>query len=273
MATDGEKTITDLPRLVPRSCKFVGVGIGKKVDSLFLQEAANRTGGTFARINPNEDIDWRVFDLLASINTPRMTNIKVELLDEGGGLMEAIAYPSSTVLAAGETLTVTAMSDKSLPTSIRFQGRVGTELVTKTANVESAKTKAEYLPRLWAKRHIDELLKSDMSDKEEIISLSKDFYVVTPHTSLIVLEDDAMYKEYDVERGRKDHWASYDAPKTIEVIKEPLERNDWWWGRFEGEDSKIDVKARPKTAQEIICLLYTSPSPRDATLSRMPSSA
>ena len=252
VATDGEKAIADLPRLIPRSCKFIGVGIGKKVDSLFLQEAANRTGGTFATINPNEDIDWRVFDLLASINTPRMTNIQVELLDENDGLMEAIAYPSSTVLAAGETLTVTAMSDKSLPASIRFQGRVGTELVTKTASVKKAKTDAEYLPRLWAKRHIDELLKSDMSDKEEIISLSKDFYVVTPHTSLIVLEDDAMYQEYDVERGRKDHWASYDAPKEIEVIKEPLERNDWWWGRFEGEDSKIDVKARPKTAQEII---------------------
>ena len=252
VATDGEKTIADLPRLIPRNCKFVGVGIGKKVDSLFLQEAANRTGGTFANINPNEDIDWRVFDLLASINTPRMTNIKVELLDDGGGLMEAIAYPSSSVLAAGETLTVTAMSDKSLPSSIRFQGRVGTELVTKTADVKEAKTDAQYLPRLWAKRHIDELLKSDMSDKEEIISLSKDFYVVTPHTSLIVLEDDAMYKEYDVQRGRKDHWASYDAPKTIEVIKEPLERNDRWWGSFEGEESKIDVKVRPKTAQEIV---------------------
>ena len=252
VATDGEKTIADLPRLIPRSCKFVGVGIGKKVDSLFLQEAANRTGGTYANINPNEDIDWRVFDLLASLNTPRMTNIQVELLDDGGGLMEAIAYPSSSVLAAGETLTVTAMSDKSLPASIRFQGRVGTELVTKTADVKEAKTDAQYLPRLWAKRHIDELLKSDMSDQEEIISLSKDFYVVTPYTSLIVLEDDAMYEEYEVERGRKDHWASYDAPKTIEVIKEPLERNDWWWGGFEGEDSKIDVKARPKTAQEIV---------------------
>ena len=27
------------------------------------------------------------------------------------------------------------------------------------------------------------------------------------------------------------------------------------------------------TAESIVCLLYTSPSPRDATLSRMPSSA
>ena len=32
-------------------------------------------------------------------------------------------------------------------------------------------------------------------------------------------------------------------------------------------------KARRHAAQDIDCLLYTSPSPRDATLSRMPSSA
>ena len=30
---------------------------------------------------------------------------------------------------------------------------------------------------------------------------------------------------------------------------------------------------QPEDDQTIICLLYTSPSPRDATLSRMPSSA
>ena len=34
-----------------------------------------------------------------------------------------------------------------------------------------------------------------------------------------------------------------------------------------------DLDVELKNAQESICLLYTSPSPRDATLSRMPSSA
>ena len=33
------------------------------------------------------------------------------------------------------------------------------------------------------------------------------------------------------------------------------------------------AKFAPTTARVVICLLYTSPSPRDATLSRMPSSA
>ena len=39
-----------------------------------------------------------------------------------------------------------------------------------------------------------------------------------------------------------------------------------------GVESKEDIKAS-KIKKLIPCLLYTSPSPRDATLSRMPSSA
>ena len=35
----------------------------------------------------------------------------------------------------------------------------------------------------------------------------------------------------------------------------------------------IATKEKDKDKEEKICLLYTSPSPRDATLSRMPSSA
>ena len=36
---------------------------------------------------------------------------------------------------------------------------------------------------------------------------------------------------------------------------------------------RLDAYRMPPLASSIVCLLYTSPSPRDATLSRMPSSA
>jgi len=106
---------------------------------------------------------------------------------------------------------------------------------------------------LWAKRHIDELLKSGDEFKDEIVSLSKQYYVVTPHTSLIVLENDAMYEEYKVERGRKDHWALYPAPKEIEVVKEPADWNRWgWWGGFAGEDGKVEANSKPQSVEEIV---------------------
>ena len=41
------------------------------------------------------------------------------------------------------------------------------------------------------------------------------------------------------------------------------------------ENPNLELSSEPQTAEQqvVSCLLYTSPSPRDATLSRMPSSA
>src|SRR5262249_15513937 len=43
----------------------------------------------------------------------------------------------------------------------------------------------------------------------------------TPFTSLLVLENDDLYTQYKVDRGRKDHWAMYAAPAKIPVVYEP----------------------------------------------------
>ena len=45
------------------------------------------------------------------------------------------------------------------------------------------------------------------------------------------------------------------------------------WTRFLGESSSSDKDDHTINIIDTPCLLYTSPSPRDATLSRMPSSA
>ena len=39
------------------------------------------------------------------------------------------------------------------------------------------------------------------------------------------------------------------------------------------EDGQLQVRVFSRNSEDMSCLLYTSPSPRDATLSRMPSSA
>ena len=68
----------------------------------------------------------------------------------------------------------------------------------------------------------------------------------------------------------------FSAAKSIRISKGKgdqvvLEKKDGQWVVA----SAYGYKADPKVAEDIIksCLLYTSPSPRDATLSRMPSSA
>ena len=70
--------------------------------------------------------------------------------------------------------------------------------------------------------------------------------------------------------------------KILFSIKGPGSGNPFWASVTKGaeeEAKKLGVKliliAPPQEGdvQAQICLLYTSPSPRDATLSRMPSSA
>ena len=84
---------------------------------------------------------------------------------------------------------------------------------------------AGYLPRTWAKLEIDRLLseyRGQQERRDEIVALSKAMYVMTPFTSLLVLENDAMYKEFKVDRGRKDHWAMYPCPPKTPLVYEPL---------------------------------------------------
>src|SRR5207237_8419133 len=81
------------------------------------------------------------------------------------------------------------------------------------------------LPRTWAKLEIDRLLADGSAkNKNTIIDLSKAMYVMTPYTSLLVLETDADYERFKVDRGRKDHWAMYDCPAKIPLVYEPSGR-------------------------------------------------
>src|SRR5262249_52993262 len=83
---------------------------------------------------------------------------------------------------------------------------------------------AGYLPRTWAKLEIDRLLAEDgAKHKDRIVELSKAMYVMSPFTSLLVLETEADYARFKVDRGRKDHWAMYAAPAEIPGVYEPLQ--------------------------------------------------
>ena len=61
--------------------------------------------------------------------------------------------------------------------------------------------------------------------------------------------------------------------KRRNLKKEKQERNRAYARKF--KKRKLRTDGRPEGMNNVTgtCLLYTSPSPRDATLSRMPSSA
>ena len=108
-----------------------------------------------------------------------------------------------------------------LPETVVVRGLLDGKPFERELTVKATSPRADYLPRLWARLEIDRLLTEDaVKHKDEIVALSKAMYVMTPFTSLLVLENEEMYQQYKVERGRKDHWAMFPCPDKIPVVAE-----------------------------------------------------
>ena len=80
----GELEIGKLVETLSKDAAYVGVGVGKRWNRPFMKAAATRAGGYFTQINPDESIQWRAFELVSSLNTPRLLDIRVAADDAQG---------------------------------------------------------------------------------------------------------------------------------------------------------------------------------------------
>src|SRR5262249_50749593 len=215
----GERREDVLAKRIPAGVHYVGIGVGKRWSRNFMKIAAERTGGYFTQINPDEPITWRAFELAATLNTPRL--LKVNVVDAA----EKVTFLShDSSIAHGEEVCAIARigPQQALPKSVTLTGTLDGKTWHRDVPVANVAQNADYLPRTWAKLEIDRLLAADATkNKDQIIALSKAMLVTTPYTSLLVLENEAMYEQYKVDRGRKDHWAIYACPARIPVVHEP----------------------------------------------------
>ena len=219
IAAMGERRDDVLAKRLPAGTSYIGIGVGRRWNRSLMKAAAERTGGHFTQINPDEPIAWRAFELVATINTPRLMD--VEIRDQAG---KASFLAFNQAIAQGEEIAaVTRVTGSdALPTAVVVKGTLEGKKFERVLPVKNATAKAGYLPRTWAKLEIDRLLAEDIvKHKDAIVALSKAMYVITPYTSLLVLENEDQYVQYRVDRGRKDHWALYPLAEKIPVIIEP----------------------------------------------------
>src|SRR5207249_12268935 len=81
VAAMGERRDPVLALLLLDGSRYVGIGVGRRWNRSFMKSAAERTGGHFTQINPDEPIAWRAFDLYSTLNTPRLHNVRVDGAD------------------------------------------------------------------------------------------------------------------------------------------------------------------------------------------------
>ncbi|MBI1310025.1 hypothetical protein GC176_01870 [bacterium] len=223
----GRRDEQTLRNALPRNTRYAGIGVGHRWNRSFMRDAASRTGGHFTQINPDEEVSWRAFEFLSAINAPRLLDLKVNS-DRKDVTFLTFA---ETIAHGQEIAAVTRLKagDK-LPQTVTLSGAVdgkpwkqtlSVSVAAKPESPKPAEGSSHYLPRIWAKLEIDRLVAAGAEQhRTAITELSKSMYVMSPFTSLLVLEDEAMYQQFNVDRGRKDHWALYPAPEKIDVVYE-----------------------------------------------------
>ncbi len=180
------------------------VSVGNTHEQVVLRGIANAGHGSVRAISGGQTPQIVALELLNEIAQPGLRDLNVEFRD----IKVAAVYPERLPnLAAG---TQQILVGRYLPQGKDQQGQVivtgrrGTETVRYVAkvNFQDAEAGNSFIPRLWARSHLDQLLAQGQSAaiNDQIIALSEEFHIITPLTSLLVLETDADRERFGVKR-------------------------------------------------------------------------
>lgn len=183
---------------------FHAVSVSSSFESVVLKAIAVIGGGSVRAIGGERTPQTVAFELLNEIAQPGMTDVNVKFR----GVQVAAVYPRKLPnLAAGTQQIIVGRylpKDGDQTGEMIITGKRGGEDVRYAARIwlRGAEEGNSFIPRLWARAHMDQLLQQGTSQfiKDEIIGLSEEFHIITPYTSLLVLETDADRERFGVKR-------------------------------------------------------------------------
>jgi predicted Zn-dependent protease len=187
-----------------KSGTFHAVTVGSSYEPAALKAIASLGGGSVRRVSGEQGPQTVALELLSEIAAPALRDLKVEFT----GIRTARVYPEELPNVAAGTQQI--LLGRYLPEGkdqtgeIVVTGMLGDKPVRFTSKIslKDAEAGNSFIPRLWARMHLDKLLEQGSSSaiQQEIIALSEEYQIITPYTSLLVLESDADRERFAVKR-------------------------------------------------------------------------
>lgn len=188
------------------------IALGARSDLLVLSALTKKTGGDLLRADAKDDLRGLVRELRLRAALPVARDVSLTLPD-------GMVYTHPDAISAvrpGETITLVGKLRKPIhgPLTLRATAPDGRPVQdTIQVDLEAVPgpqaSRRAHLPRTWAREEIEALTAGrGHSARAEIIDLSRQYTVLSRYTALLVLENDAMYREFNVVRqaGRTTGW-------------------------------------------------------------------
>lgn len=215
---DPDRLLDGVKKIAPERARVFCLGVGDDLNSYLIDRLAQQHRGAQEYVAGAEmaELETKVSAFYDKIAFPVLTDLKMEVV----GLEITDMYPKMLPdLFRGSQLAVLGRyTGKSGQYAIRITGKIGFEQHTLVyeGKWDGASTGGETLPRIWAVRKIGYLLEEirlrgeTPEVKKEVVRLSKKYGVMTPYTSYLVVEDEALQQ---VNRPRRD-WGGDPRPPS-----------------------------------------------------------
>jgi Ca-activated chloride channel family protein len=205
--TDGRPTIgvTDEDSLLSKikksnisNARVFTFGIGNEINTHLLDKITELTKAYRTYITPDEDIEIKVSDFYSKVQSPILTDIK---LNFGGNIRVLKTYPMALPdLFKGSAITVLGRYRGQGAAKIELEGKIRqrTRKLEFSGSFAGKDEDKNFIPPLWAARRVGYLLdqiRLHGKDKElvdEVTELARAYGIITPYTSYLIVEDERM---------------------------------------------------------------------------------
>ncbi|AKV01908.1 hypothetical protein AKJ09_08571 [Labilithrix luteola] len=182
--------------------EVVAVPLGADADVALLGELARGGGGVVVPYQPGQRLESTALEVLNATYGTTLRDVELVLPE---GLHEVAPQALAPMRAGGETIVTARLSGEFAKGDIVLRGKVGGDSFEAKYPIDvSAKTDVgnAFVPRLYAAARIADRDRSAQdSSRTELVALSRRFAVPSRYTSLLVLESEAMFKAFGIERS------------------------------------------------------------------------
>jgi hypothetical protein len=232
------------------------VGIGRDVDLPALEHIARSAPATLALYPLAFDHDAFVEETRRALFAPVVRDVKLEF----SGAVSDVHSLTLPNLSAGDEALVLGRIATPLGARATLSGTLDGHAfrAEQTFDVAAQESGSRAIvPRLWAEAQL-RALETNPNARDEVVRLSKRYHVMSQHTSLLVLENEAMFRDHDVERTAERVTFAADAergarrasplpPRRVHVARVP---------RIRASVTTVSGRMPPEAIQRVVRLNF-----------------
>jgi Ca-activated chloride channel family protein len=185
--------------------RIFSFGIGNDVNRPLLDRIAVETGGLADYLSGQDEINRKVRLMAAKLASPAAENLAVRF--DGVDVFD-VSPAKIPNLYRGQQLVLFGRYHKSGEAKLALSGQFLGQPSTVTAALDFPEKDLDNpeIQRMWAWRMVDEKLSQIREHGEsagpisEVVALGTKYSIVTPYTAFLVLENEAEYQRFNIER-------------------------------------------------------------------------